>query len=235
MTSVVPSKVNCRRHADGDQTAWLDGQEAHAHVLHHGVGARDHEDGDGDDDPAVVERPIEHLAVGHGGELVEEAGLGILLRLAELEEPRAEHRRERKADQQRDADGEGGGVAEARHEAADDAGHDGDGDEDDDERERGGEHGQADLAGALGGGFHGGHVLLFHVAEDIFQHDDGFVDDDAHHKGEGEHGDLVEREAHHVEQREGGDDGRGDGDGGDERGAPTADEQHDNNAGEDAA
>ena len=85
------------------------------------------------------------------------------------------------------------------------------------------------------GRLEGRHVLLFDVAVDILQHDDGVVDHDADHQGQRQHGDLVEREAHGGHQREGGNDRRGNGDGGDQRGADVGEEEEDDDGGEEAA
>ena len=59
-------------------------------------------------------------------------------------------------------------------------------------RERGGHDGESDFLGAFDGRVHGGHALLFHVAVNVFEHNDGVVDDDADHQRQGQHGDLVQ-------------------------------------------
>ena len=102
-------------------------------------------------------------------------------------------------------------------------------------RERGGHHREADFLGALDGRLEGRHVLLFDEAVDIFEHDDGVVDHDADHQRQRQHGDLVQREAHGGHQREGGDDGGGNGDGRDQRGADVGQEEEDDDGGEEAA
>ena len=43
---------------------------------------------------------------------------------------------------------------------------------------------------------HGRQLLLFHEAEDVFEHDDRVVDHDADHQHKRQHGDLIEREPH---------------------------------------
>src|ERR1019366_3269879 len=79
------------------------------------------------------------------------------------------------------------------------------------------------------------HVLFFHEAEDVFEHDDGVVDHDTDHKSQREHGDLIQREAHGGHQREGRDDRRRNGDGGNQSGAPVGEKDEDDDRGEDAA
>ena len=58
--------------------------------------------------------------------------------------------------------------------------------------------------------------LLVDVPEDVLQHDDGVVDDDARGERQPEHGQVVEGEAGHAHGQERGDDGAGDGQGGHE-------------------
>ena len=66
--------------------------------------------------------------------------------------------------------------------------------------------GQANLFCALNRRLKGMHPLLFHKAVDVFQNDDGVVNHDADHQGQGEHRHLVERIAERGNQREGRDD-----------------------------
>ena len=117
----------------------------------------------------------------------------------------------------------------------DDAAHEADRQEDGQQRQRGRHHGEADFLGALNGRLEGRHVLFFHEAVHVFEHDDGVVDHDAHHQGERQHGDLVQREAHGGHQGEGGNDGRRDRQRGDQRGADVGQEKEDDDGGEDAA
>ena len=69
--------------------------------------------------------------------------------------------------------------------------------------EGGREHRKADVACSLRAASIGRHVLLFHEAEDVFEHDDRVVDHDADHQHQRQHRDLVQREAHRVHQRVG--------------------------------
>ncbi len=84
--------------------------------------------------------------------------------------------------------------------------------------------------------WNGDMPLLFDEAVDVLEHDDRVVDDDADHQRQREHRHLVEREARAPAMtREGADDRRRDGDGGDERRAEVAQEDEDDDRGEDAA
>ena len=85
--------------------------------------------------------------------------------------------------------------AEAAQEAPDDALHERDRQEHRHERQRGREHRQADLLGRETAAGNGLHLLLVDEAEDVLEHDDGVVDDDADRQREREQRDDVEREA----------------------------------------
>ena len=65
--------------------------------------------------------------------------------------------------------------------------------------------GSAISAVASRGGLERRHPLLLDEAEDVLQHDDGVVDDDADHQHQREHRHAVEREVerrHHAEGRD---------------------------------
>ncbi len=49
----------------------------------------------------------------------------------------------------------------------------------------------------------GGFAQLLHVAEDIFKHHDGVIDDDAHGKRQAQQRHIVEREVHGAHEGEG--------------------------------
>ena len=132
-------------------------------------------------------------------------------------------------------DGEGHGEAEGVHEAADDAAHEGDGEEHRHEGEGGRQHRQADLPRALDGRLEGGEFLLLHEPVDVLQDHDGVVDDDADRQRQGEQGQDVQGESHGVHEGERAHDGRRDGDGGDQGGAPVAKEQQDDEGRQDRA
>ncbi len=79
------------------------------------------------------------------------------------------------------------------------------------------------------------HLLLLDEADDVLEHDDGVVDDDAYRQRQCEQGDRVEREALPREERERSDDGDRNRDRGDGRAAHVAEEEQHRDAGEDRA
>ena len=96
-------------------------------------------------------------------------------------------------------------------------------------------HRQRDLRGRRLRRLERRHLLLFDEAEDVLEHDDRVVDDDADHQHQREHRHAVEREVerrHHAERR---DDRRRNRDAGDDRRAPVAHEREHDQAGENAA
>src|ERR1019366_2634024 len=121
------------------------------------------------------------------------------------------------------------------HEAADDAAHEAHRQEDSQQAQGGGHDGEADFLGSSNRRLKRRHILFLDEAVDIFQHDDGVVNHDAHHQSERQHGDLVEGEAHGGHQGEGGDDGSGNGNGGDQGGADIGQEKEDDDSREEAA
>ena len=73
-----------------------------------------------------------------------------------------------------------------------------------------------------------GVLAVLDVADDVLDHHDGVVDDEAGADGQRHQRQIVEREARRPHQREGGDDRERQADAGDERRAPAAQEhQHD--------
>ena len=71
----------------------------------------------------------------------------------------------------------------------------------------------------------GGRFPHFHVAEDIFHQDDGVVDEKAHGQRKPHEGHVVQGKAHRLHQKEGGDDGGGDGETADEGRSQIAEEK----------
>ncbi len=157
------------------------------------------------------------------------------VRTGDFQHPRREHRREREADEQRHGDGEGHREPEAAHEAPDHAAEKRDRHKHGEQRERGGHDREADLARAVEGGVVRGLLLLLEVPEDVFDHDDGVINDDAHGERERHEADHVQREIRDPHDAEGGDDGRGNRQRGDERGAAIAEEKQHDERGEDRA
>src|SRR5205085_9611340 len=68
------------------------------------------------------------------------------------------------------------------------------------------------------------HTFFLDEVEDVFQNDDGVIDDDADAQHQRQHGDVVERQVEVEHQRIGRDDRRRDGDARDQRRAEVADE-----------
>ena len=81
----------------------------------------------------------------------------------------------------------------------------------------------------------GRHALLFHEAVNVFEHNNGVVDHDAHHQGQRQHGDLIQVESNGSHQREGGDDRRGNGQRRDQSGADVGEKREDDRRGQDAS
>ena len=159
---------------------------------------------DRDDDAGVIQRPVD-LALVPGVEPVEEAFFLALVvgdGVRQLEDARAQHRRQREADQHRHHDRERHRPAERVDEALGVAVHERDRQEDHHQRQRRRHHRQRDLAGRLDRRVERRAVLLLDVAEDVLQHDDRVVDDDADGERDAEQRHVVQREAHHVHQRE---------------------------------
>ena len=195
------------------------GQHHHAH---------DH------DDPAMAHRPRQAGGVGRVDIAIKtppRRGLVILTVAASVlraQKPCTHHRRQRERHEQADHDRHGGREAELVEEPARDRRHERHRHEDHDERERRRHHRQADVRGGLARGVEGLHLLFFHEAEDVFEHHDGVVDDDADHQHQRQHGHAIEREVQHPHHPEGRDDRGRDGHRRDERRAPRAHEgQHD--------
>ncbi len=122
--------------------------------------------------------------------------------------------------------GEGDGEGELAIELAGDAGDEGDGDEHRREPEGDGDDGGGDFFHRLDGGVVRGEAAL-DPAVDVFDDDDGVIDDDADGEDETEEGEHVEGEAEHPHDGEGADEGDGDGQERDEGSAPALEEDED--------
>ncbi len=193
--------------------------------------------GDRDDQLRMIERPS-HTPRVPAVEPVEEAAflrLQIRGRVGQLQEARAQHRRQREADEHRDQDRERHRPAERVDEALRIPVHERDGQEDDDQRERRGHDGQRHLPRALDRGLVRRAPLLLDVAEDVLEHHDRVVDDDAHGERDGEQGHVVQREPHDAHQRERRDDRGRDRERRDDDGPDVPDEEHHDDGGEQRA
>src|SRR5262249_9097902 len=104
--------------------------------------------------------------------------------------------------------------------------HEEDGDEDGDERGAHGDDREADFARAHHGGVEGFNSL-FQMPNDVFDDDDGVVDDEAGRDGERHEGEIVDAVAAEVHDAESADEGERHGDAGDESGRVVTKEDED--------
>ena len=93
-------------------------------------------------------------------------------------------------------------------------------------REGGGQHRQPDLGGGVGRRLHG-RLAHLQVAVDVLDDHDGVVDQDADRQRQRQHRHVVEGEAHHLDEGEGGDHRGGDGHRADQGGAEVVQEEQD--------
>ena len=116
----------------------------------------------------------------------------------------------------------------------DDSFHVGHGNEHGDDRQGGGQHGQSDLARSFP---RGREVILppLEMAHDVFPHHDGVIDEQADGQGQGHQGHHVQGHAQEIHDRKGGDDRNGQGQTGDDRGAPGIEEAEDDEDGQNPA
>ena len=110
------------------------------------------------------------------------------------EQLRAHHRRQRQRDEARNDHGTRQSQREFEEQASGRSWHEGDGRIDGGQRQRHRHDGEADLAHALDRRVERLHALL-DVAEDVLEHDDGVVDDEADGEHHGEKRQRVDREA----------------------------------------
>ena len=143
------------------------------------------------------------------------------------QQQRGERRRQRERVEGGDGDGERDGQRELPVENAGGAGEERDRHEDGDEHQRSGDDGAGDLAHGGGGGVVRLAVALGDVALDVFDHDDGVVDDEAGGQRDAEQRERIDGEAEDADEGEGPDQRNRNGDGGDEGGAPVLQEEED--------
>ena len=115
---------------------------------------------------------------------------------------RAQHRRQRQRDEAGQDDRDRDGHREFAEHAADHAAHQQHRDEHRDQREGDRDDGEADFARALERRLERPHAAL-DVADDVFQHDDGVVDDEADRKRQRQQRHVVDREIERVHRRAG--------------------------------
>src|SRR6266478_373048 len=187
------------------------------------------------DGAPVREGPAQHPQIQKLHGVQETLGVRFLFAFAQLQETRAHHWRESESHQQGNKNGHRHGPPEGIHIFAGVTGHVGDGQKNDDQREGGGHHRKANFASGFDCGKNAVSSLLFHKSKNVFEDDDGVVDDDAHSQRQRQERYVVQRKVHAAHQRESGDDGSGDGHGGDQHRTPVSNEEPDDQAGENAA
>ncbi len=142
----------------------------------------------------------------------------VLDRVRRLEEAAAQHRRQRQRHEAGDQDRGRDRHRELVHQPADDPAHEQDRDEDRRQRQRHRDDREGDLLGAVERRLHP-RLAHLHVPDDVLQHDDRVVDDEADRERQRHQREVVEAVAerpHHGEraddrerQRQAGDDRRG--------------------------
>ena len=121
--------------------------------------------------------------------------------VAALEQPGAHHRRQRERHHGRHDHGHRHGHGELAEETPDDVAHEQQRNEGGDQREGDRDDREADLAGAVEGGLDGTRTALV-MADDVLQHDDRVVDDEADRDGQGHQAEIVEAVAEQVHRRQ---------------------------------
>ena len=198
-----------------------------------GGGEREEEnrDGDEDDEPAVIEAEGEDATIALADSVELRGGpVGVTAALV-AHELRTAHGRDGDGLDEREEDGSGDRDPELEEEAADDSAHERDGKEDGDDGDGGGNGGEGDFARAVAGSEDAAFAHLA-VADDIFEHHDRVIDDDADGERETEQRKEIEREAHEVEDRKRAHDRRGNGQENVDSGADRAEEEEADNAGD---
>src|SRR4029077_4928446 len=138
----------------------------------------------------------------------------------------AHHRRERERDEGRNKNSNGEGDREFTEETAYNVGHKKQRNEHSDERNGKRNDRKADLFGAFESGFERRFAFL-DVTADIFDHDDGVVDDETCGDSKGHEGEVVEAEATKVHHGDRTDDGKGYGQRRNHSGAQTTQKKKD--------
>ena len=103
----------------------------------------------------------------------------FLFRTAQFEETRTHHRRKREGHEQRDENSHRHGPSERIHVFARITSHERDGQKYNHQRESRGHHRQPNFLGGFDRRANAISSLLFHESENVFEDDDGIVDDDS--------------------------------------------------------
>ena len=177
---------------------------------------------------AVLQAPA------HGAKVTRHHAAVFLLGRQRLEQVGGHHRRDQARHQQRGAHRDRRGPAELleilSHHPAHKCGRQEHGDQGAGRRH----HRQADLVGRLQGRLKR-RLALAQVAHDVFDLDDGVIDQDADHQRQRQQGDHVERKAEHVHHQEGRQDRQGQGRRRHQRRAAIAQEEPDHQHGQEHA
>ena len=181
--------------------------------------------------------PAQHRAIDAVGPLlraVDDAGEASVAMSLRVVPDRGEHRVESEGHEQRDQDGGRDHDTELEEETADDAAHEGHGQEHRHDAEGRGEHGEADLVGAVDGGL---TVRLAEadMAHDVLAHHDRIVDQDADGEAQRHQGQHIQGEAEGGHHHEGAEHRDRQGKAGDDGAAPGMQEQEDDGDREQAA
>src|SRR5260221_1252492 len=162
----------------------------------------------------------------------EAQGSGFRFASGEFQKARAHHRGEREGHQQRYKNGHRHRPTERINVFTRVTCHEGDGQEDNDEGKRGGHHCKPNFFGGFDGGLHPGLFFFLHESKNVFENDDGVVDNDADGQGQRQQGDVVQREVHGPHQGNRRNDRGGDSHGGNQDRAQVANEEPHDQAGE---
>ena len=138
----------------------------------------------------------------------------------------AHHRRRRQRHQQRDHHGDGQREREFLEKATDQPAHQQQRQEHRHQRQADRDHGEADFRGAQQRRLQAG-LAGFEVARDVFEHDNGVVDDEAGRDRQRHQREIVEAETKHIHGPEGADDRDRHGDAWNGRGAKITQEHED--------
>src|SRR5579863_4953711 len=216
-----------------DESGVLNGEEAFGHDDVEPDGQHKGSDGDHECFGLVPEDPLKRPAIEADdafenafGSAVEAAPLRFGLM---AEDFRAHHRSESQRDDGGDEDRDGKRDREFAEQAANNIAHEEQRNQNGDQRDGQRNNRESDLFGAFQCGLQG-RVALFEEAVDVFDHDDGVVDDEACGDGERHQCEVVQAVAGEVHDAEGAHDRKGDGDAGDHGSGQVAEKeenQHD--------
>ena len=199
----------------------LDGEEALRDPGEHQDAADECRERQGQHNKPEAKNEIEGPAVGVGDaveHVIDGAREQARLRMMvdRLQDAGAEHRRQRQRDEARDKNGAGDHDREFAEHAAHHAAHQQHWNEHGDQRQRDRQNGEADFLRALQRRIERLHAVL-DVTHDVFEHDDGVVDDEANRQCDRQQRDIVDRIAKHIHEGAGADQRHGQGQSRDDR------------------